>query len=79
MTIAVYNRDSGTLTMTVPLAFVTHAGSGIFRWSADAAAPATKGVYRYNASAVSTSGVTAKMPGVSGWTFCVGDPSVDCL
>lgn len=78
VTIKAYRQDSGTLTMTVPLAFTVHAGSGIDRWSATTAAPAAKGAYRYYASGVSSGGATAEMPGVSGWTFCVGDPSVDC-
>ncbi|MDO8735786.1 MAG: hypothetical protein Q7K29_01715 [Thermoleophilia bacterium] len=79
VTITVYKLDSGALAMTVPLSFDLHAGSGIYKWSAAVNVPTAKGVYRYYASAVSTGGVTAEMPGVSGWTFCVGDPTVDCI
>ena len=79
VTVKAYKLIGGDLAMTVPLAFNVHAGSGIYRWSANVAAPAAKGVYRYYASAVSTEGASAEMPGVSGYTFCVGNPSVDCL
>jgi len=79
VTITVYNLESGALAMTVPLSFDYHASGDLDKWSGTINAPATTGVYRYYARAVSTNGVTADMPGVSGWTFCVGNPSTDCI
>lgn len=78
VTMRVNERDSGTLVLTVPLAYELHAGSGIYKWSATVAAPMNTGVHRYFASAVSTGGVATEMPGVSGWTFCVGNVVQDC-
>lgn len=78
VTMRVNERDSGNLVLTVPLVFETHTGSGIYKWSATVAAPMNTGVHRYFASAVSTDGVSTEMPGVSGWTFCVGNLVTDC-
>lgn len=78
VTMRVNERDSGALVLTVPLTFESHAGSGIYKWSATVAAPMNTGVHRYFASAVSTGGVATEMPGVSGWTFCVGNVVQDC-
>ncbi|RJQ44008.1 MAG: hypothetical protein C4534_07170 [Gaiellales bacterium] len=78
VTMTVKGGESPAPVMTVPLSFSLHAGGGIYRWDATVNAPMAPGLYRYYASAVSTAGATAEMPGVSGWSFCVGDPMTDC-
>jgi hypothetical protein len=77
VSITVYNRATGAVTMTVPLSAGATAG-GVTTWSASGTAPGTRGEYRYSATAQGSGGDSTIMPGVSGWTFCVGDPSVDC-
>lgn len=75
-TISVFNRTSGALVLTSSLSAGATSGD-ITAWSGNATAPAVPGEYRYYASATGAGG-TVEMPGVSGWTFCVGDPEVDC-
>lgn len=77
VTINVYAISSGDLALTLPL-IEGATVEGITNWSATAGAPATKGAYRYYASALAADGSVVEMPGVSGWTFCIGDPLVDC-
>jgi hypothetical protein len=73
----VFHADSGTLALTLPLVQGATTGS-VTTWSNTATAPAAKGIYRYFASATASDGSIVEMPGTSGWTFCVGDPAVDC-
>lgn len=77
VTMSVYKSDSGALALSLPLVQGATVGD-VTTWSAGTSAPAAKGVYRYYASAVGQDGTVVEMPGVSGWTFCVGDPMVDC-
>lgn len=77
VTMRVYKRDTGDLAITLPLVQGATVGD-LTTWSASTAAPAAKGVYRYFASATGEDGTVVEMPGTSGWTFCVGDPMVDC-
>lgn len=77
VTTSVYKRDSAVLALSLPLIRGATVGD-VTTWSAGTNAPAEKGVYRYYASAVAEDGSVIEMPGVSGWTFCVGDPVVDC-
>jgi type IV secretory pathway VirB10-like protein len=77
VTITVYKRDTGDLALTLPLVQGATVGD-VTTWSAGAAAPAVRGEYRYFAAATTADGIEVEMPGVSAWTFCVGDPAVDC-
>ncbi len=77
VTINAFKRDTGALVLTLPLVQGATVGD-VTSWSAGTTAPAAKGEYRFFATATSTDGVEVKMPGVSGWTFCVGDPLIDC-
>jgi hypothetical protein len=62
----------GPADSTVSLTRGVTSPGGITVWRATANAPATPGIYRYYASAVSAAdGSTVEMPGVSGWSFQV--------
>jgi hypothetical protein len=70
-------RTDAAVTFTLPLVEGASAG-GVTTWSATTSALTTTGQYGYSAIATATDGTTVEMPGVSGWTFCVGNPATDC-
>lgn len=72
-----FHRTSGAVGVDTHLTAAGSAG-GVTTWSVTTTAPSTQGEYRYFAYAEATDGHVVEMPGVSGWTFCVGNPSVDC-